>query len=83
MQPKTMYGAPRNSGLACSATTDSLLNSLCSSRYGCHSGGARAGVLQPGAALVDPAAQQRRERERDHDLEQLRGDGGPGDLVHR
>ena len=32
MAPKTMYGAPRNSGLAPSATTDSFQNSLCSVR---------------------------------------------------
>jgi len=40
MAPKTMYGAPRNSGLAPSATTDSFQNSLCSVRYGSQSGGA-------------------------------------------
>jgi hypothetical protein len=31
----------------------------------------RAAVLQPGPALVDPANQQRRERQRDRELQQL------------
>ena len=40
MQPNTMYGAARNSCEALSASTESLWKSLCSTRYGCSSGGA-------------------------------------------
>ena len=38
-------------------------------------------VLQPGAALVDPAGQQRRQRQREHDLEQLRDRTGPAERL--
>ncbi len=74
--PNTTYGAARNSGEASCASTASLWNSLWIARYGSQQA-RRGAVLQPGAALRDPADEQRRDGERRRDLEQLGQDGGP------
>src|SRR5690606_40399572 len=56
MQPNTRYGAARKIGDACSATTDSLTNSLCSVRYGCHRLGAERFCSQARHMFTQPVS---------------------------
>ena len=78
MQPKMRYGAKRNSGEALCASTTSLCEQLGEHAVGLQQR-RRAPVLQPGAALVDPAGQQRREQHRQRELGELRGESGGAD----